>query len=211
MRSTAAVKSRVRRVKIPALVHLTRLGYEYLSPKNYHGIIHPDTNIFVDIFRESISCINGKTLSEQDAAALISELSIKLSNEDLGKAFYNILLNGINGIRLIDFENSSRNTYHVVTELTYRNGDDEFRPDIILLRIQPDISASFVLAIPDNKTMRAFVELYAPIMEKQKALYKENRELAKLRDWLLPMLMNGQATVEYQQLQRAIEKSQIHW
>lgn len=121
------------RVKIPALVHLTRLGYEYLSLKNYHGIIHPDTNIFVDIFRESISCINGKTLSEQDATALISELSIKLSNEDLGKAFYNILLNGINGIRLIDFENSSRNTYHVVTELTYRNGDDEFRPDIILL------------------------------------------------------------------------------
>ena len=121
------------RVKIPALVHLTRLGYEYLSLKNYQGIIHPDTNIFVDIFRESISCINGKTLSEQDATALISELSIKLSNEDLGKAFYNILLNGINGISLIDFENSSRNTYHVVTELTYRNGDDEFRPDIILL------------------------------------------------------------------------------
>ena len=121
------------RVKIPALVHLTRLGYEYLSLKNYQGIIHPDTNIFVDIFRESISCINGKTLSEQDATTLISELSIKISNEDLGKAFYNILLNGINGIRLLDFENSSRNTYHVVTELTYRNGDDEFRPDIILL------------------------------------------------------------------------------
>lgn len=121
------------RVKIPALVHLTRLGYEYLSLKDYQGEIHTDTNIFVEIFRNSISHINGKTLSEHDAAALISELSVKLSNEDLGKAFYNILLNGINGIRLIDFEDSSRNTYHVVTELTYRNGDDEFRPDIILL------------------------------------------------------------------------------
>ena len=121
------------RVKIPALVHLTRLGYEYLSLKDYQGEIHTDTNIFVEIFRNSISHINGKTLSEHDAAVLISELSVKLSNEDLGKAFYNILLNGINGIRLIDFEDSSRNTYHVVTELTYRNGDDEFRPDIILL------------------------------------------------------------------------------
>ena len=121
------------RVKIPALVHLTRLGYEYLSLKDYQGEIHTDTNIFVEIFRDSISRINGKALSEHDAAALISELSVKLSNEDLGKAFYNILLNGINGIRLIDFKDSSRNTYHVVTELTYRNGDDEFRPDIILL------------------------------------------------------------------------------
>ena len=121
------------RVKIPALVHLTRLGYEYLSLKDYQGEIHAETNIFVEIFRDSVSLINGKTLSEHDAVALISELSVKLSNEDLGKAFYNILLNGINGIRLIDFEDSSRNTYHVVTELTYRNGDDEFRPDIILL------------------------------------------------------------------------------
>lgn len=62
-------------------------------------------------------------------------------------------------------------------------------------RIQPDVSASFELAIPDEKTMRAFVELYAPIMKKKKALYKENRELTKLRDWLLPMLMNRQATI----------------
>lgn len=72
-------------------------------------------------------------LSQQDADNLISELSVKLSNDDLGKAFYHILLNGINGLRLIDFEDDSRNTYHVVTELTYKNSDDEFRPDIILL------------------------------------------------------------------------------
>lgn len=121
------------RVKIPALVHFTRLGYEYLSLKDYHGAIHGDTNIFADIFRESISRINGKTLSEYEANTLISELAVKLSNDNLGKAFYYVLLNGINGIRLIDFEDDSRNTYHVVTELTYRNGDDEFRPDITLL------------------------------------------------------------------------------
>jgi len=106
------------RVKIPALVHLTRLGYEYLSLKEYQGEIHTDTNIFVEVFRDSLSRINGKTLSMDDVSALISELSIKLSNEDLGKAFYNILLNGINGIRLIDFEDDTRNSYHVVTELT---------------------------------------------------------------------------------------------
>lgn len=62
-------------------------------------------------------------------------------------------------------------------------------------RIQPDVSASFELPIPDKKTMHSFTELYAPIMEKRKSLYKENRELTRLRDWLLPMLMNGQVTV----------------
>lgn len=63
-------------------------------------------------------------------------------------------------------------------------------------RIQPDVSASFALAIPDDGTIRSFVAVYDPIMKKLKTLYKENRELQRLRDWLLPMLMNGQARVE---------------
>ncbi len=121
------------RVKIPALIHLTRLNYEYLSLKEYRGIIHADTNIFTDIFRDSIGRINGKALPEQDANGLISELSVKLANDDLGKAFYKVLVNGINGLRLVDFTDFSRNTYHVVTELPCKNGDDEFRPDITLL------------------------------------------------------------------------------
>ena len=121
------------RVKIPALIHLTRLGYEYLSLKEYSGKIHPETNIFVDIFCNSISNINGKPFSEQDTLALVSELSVKLASDDLGKAFYNILLNGINGIRLVDFENSNRNTFHIVTELTYRDDEEAFRPDITIL------------------------------------------------------------------------------
>ncbi len=121
------------RVKIPALIHLARIGYEYLSLKEYQGIIHADTNIFTAIFRDSIGGINGKALSEQDANGLISELSVKLTNDDLGKAFYKVLINGINGLRLIDFTDISRNVYHVVTELSYKNGDDEFRPDITLL------------------------------------------------------------------------------
>lgn len=36
-------------------------------------------------------------------------------------------------IKLIDFEDFQNNSFHVVTELTYKNGDEEFRPDITLL------------------------------------------------------------------------------
>ena len=39
----------------------------------------------------------------------------------------------IGKIKIIDFENFDNNTFNVVTELTYKNGEDEFRPDIILL------------------------------------------------------------------------------
>lgn len=55
-----------------------------------------------------------------------------LDNDDLGQAFYESLV-GTSGTKLIDFKNFDNNSFHVVTELTYKNGDDEFRPDITLL------------------------------------------------------------------------------
>ena len=121
------------RVKIPALVHLTRLGYEYLSLKQYRGGICSETNIFKSLFWNGVNRINGYFLSERDIDRVLEELAVKLSNDDLGRAFYEILLYGINGLRIIDLEDEAKNTYHVVTELTYRNGSDEFRPDITLL------------------------------------------------------------------------------
>ena len=114
-------------------MHLTRLKYDYLSLKQYNGGICSETNIFRSLFWAGINRINGCNLSEQEVDRPLEELTIKLSNDDLGRAFYKILLDGINGLRIIDLEDESRNTYHTVTELTYRNGEDEFRPDITLL------------------------------------------------------------------------------
>lgn len=52
------------------------------------------------------------------------------------------------------------------------------------------------IALPPSEIIQAFSKIVAPIHEKIGHCQKENRELTKLRDWLLPMLMNGQATVE---------------
>jgi len=86
------------RVKIPAILHLTRLGYEYLSLKN--AIWDHSTNIFTDIFKESIKRIN-PDLKTGDIDKLYSELSLSLENEDLGRAFYTKLIDR-SGNRLID-------------------------------------------------------------------------------------------------------------
>lgn len=119
------------RVKIPSILHLTRLGYKYLSLKEASWDI--ETNIFKDIFLASIKQINSNLkIDENDISRLYSEISLLLENDDLGKAFYERLAEK-SGIKLIDFENFSKNTFNVVTELTYKKDDDEFRPDIILL------------------------------------------------------------------------------
>ncbi len=123
------------RVKIPALVHFTRLGYEYIPLASCAGKIDEDTNIFIDTFRISINRINQTALTEDDVRKIIEEVKIILKSDDLGRAFYSVLLNGFNGLKLIDFSTSNGvgNTFQIVTELTYKNGSDEFRPDITVL------------------------------------------------------------------------------
>jgi type I restriction enzyme R subunit len=119
------------RVKIPAIVHLTRLGFTYV-PKSGIANLHPDTNIFKDLFKQGLSKINGTAYSDSEIDTYISELNIQLDNSDLGKAFYKSL-QGDFACKLIDLEDFDNNLIHVVTELTYKNDEEEFRPDIILL------------------------------------------------------------------------------
>ncbi|MDW2001556.1 type I restriction endonuclease [Vibrio sp. 2304] len=117
------------RVKIPAILHLMRLGYKYLSLKDTSWDL--DTNIFPDLFKTAINKIN-PGIEDAEAGRLLDDVKLLLDNEDLGKAFFERLSERSN-TKLIDFENFNNNTFHVVTELTCQNGDEEFRPDITLL------------------------------------------------------------------------------
>ena len=117
------------RVKIPALLHLTLLGYRYLSLSNASWDV--SSNIFTGVFKDSLQKIN-PLATPDDIERALQEVSLLLDNEDLGKAFYERLL-GTSGVKLIDFENFDANTFNVVTELPCVKDDEEFRPDITLL------------------------------------------------------------------------------
>lgn len=117
------------RVKIPCILHLVRLGYSYLSLKGASW--DEQTNIFPALFCSSLARIN-PGVEADDIDRLLAEVKLLLDNEDLGQAFFDRLTER-SGTRLIDFENFDNNSFHVVTELPCRNGDDEFRPDITLL------------------------------------------------------------------------------
>lgn len=117
------------RVKIPCILHLVRLGYQYLSLKS--AVWDEKTNIFLDLFHFAIARIN-PDMEKDDIQQLLKDITLTLDNEDLGKAFYE-KLTAQSGPRLIDFSDVTNNSFHVVTELPCKNGDDEFRPDITLL------------------------------------------------------------------------------
>jgi type I restriction enzyme S subunit len=52
-----------------------------------------------------------------------------------------------------------------------------------------------LLIKPDNVTLKQFDTHTKPFYEKIAVNYQENLQFKNLRDWLLPMLMNGQVTV----------------
>jgi type I restriction enzyme R subunit len=118
------------RVKIPALIHLTRLGYTYFSLKDTSFKIDPDTNILKNIFVDRLTQLNPE-INSQILDQELKNISNELNYDDLGRAFYNRLIGlGDTDLRLIDWDNFGNNSLHVTTELTCKNGDDEFRPDI---------------------------------------------------------------------------------
>jgi type I restriction enzyme, S subunit len=54
----------------------------------------------------------------------------------------------------------------------------------------------YKICVADRETLfNDFNKIVDPILEKFKVLTGENRKLIELRDWLLPMLMNGQVKV----------------
>lgn len=75
-------------------------------------------------------------------------------------------------------------------------------PRLMVLRTgaqQPHINKGVLdesfLVVPGKSVLEAYTSLVAPLFFRMKNCHEQNKELAELRDWLLPMLMNGQVTV----------------
>lgn len=129
------------RVKIPALLHLTRLGYTYLSLKNAHW--DERNNIFPELFEDAVLRINPE-LRREDVPALRDELHLKLKGDDIGRSFHQRL----------------------------------------------------AVLLPVSDIVERYGSIVEPFMQKMRRGLIENRELTQLRDWLLPLLMNGQVRVK---------------
>ncbi len=117
------------RVKIPALIHLEKLGYKYLSLKDLEW--DAETNIVSEILNRKVRELNPNK-SPSEVEIYLKQVLASLSNDDLGKAFFEHLINQ-NGIRIIDLENFDNNEINCVTEFEYEKDHDAFRPDITLL------------------------------------------------------------------------------
>ena len=120
------------RVQMPALVHLTRLGYNYIGKINEEQaniVYQPETNILIDEFKKQFIKLNPKYADQVDDT--LENIKNELENNDLGKQFYKRLVSE-SPVKLIDFKNINNNSFCFTAEFTCKNGNEEFRPDITL-------------------------------------------------------------------------------
>ena len=61
--------------------------------------------------------------------------------------------------------------------------------------ITKDDLFSLKVVKPKDHILKSFSAILNPVFEKQNVIALENQKLTELRDWLLPMLMNGQVKV----------------
>ena len=124
--------SEATRVQMPAMVHLTRIGYTYfgkLSEDKNGTVYDSDTNILLQVFEQQFKNLNPG--HEGEFLQVLKDIRKELNDDDLGRGFYN-RLKAVSPVKLIDFDNIGNNTFHFTAEFTCKNGQDEFRPDITL-------------------------------------------------------------------------------
>jgi len=66
----------------------------------------------------------------------------------------------------------------------------------IMPNVNQDTLKRMLVIEPNENVIISFNEFINPIFNKMNAIIQENQQLTELRDWLLPMLMNGQVTVK---------------
>lgn len=120
------------RVQMPAMVHLTRLGYKYfgkIHEATKSTVYDDDTNILLEVFKKKFGELNPG--HEGEYLQVLRDIRKELNDDDLGRGFYQ-RLRSVSPVRLVDFENPKNNDFHFTAEFTCKNGQDEFRPDITL-------------------------------------------------------------------------------
>ena len=66
----------------------------------------------------------------------------------------------------------------------------------ILQNVSQDTLKALMICVPPNEIIEKYNEHASKALNTMQKILSQNQKLARLRDWLLPMLMNGQVTID---------------
>ena len=133
---------------------------------------------------------------------LIAVTDVTRNAEIIGKAilvpeYYSDLVYSMDITKVVPSENLS-NTYLMMLFNTdhYHNYIKWFASGTIVLHLNMDGMKWYKAEFPPKQLLDKYDTFYESIAKRISETTKQNQKLAELRDWLLPMLMNGQVKVD---------------
>ena len=111
---------------MPAMVHLTRLGYKYFGKihEATEGTVYDgDTNILLGVFKKKFEELNPG--HEGEYLQVLRDIRKELNDDDLGRGFYK-RLKSVSPVRLIDFDKPRTMIFTSRQSLPVRMGKTSF-------------------------------------------------------------------------------------
>ena len=161
-------------------------GISWITPKdlsitNDMYISHGERDITELGLKKSSAVLMPKGSVLMSSRAPIGYLAISLNEITTNQGFKSIVPKKEYGSEFVYY---TLRTY--VPAFIKKSGQTTFK------EVSKGTLEEFSTFVPDERVLTLFNSIIHPLGEKRVLLEKENRELAALRDWLLPMLMNGQ-------------------
>ena len=186
---------------VDKLDSLLKIGKETTNPKKfpneefkYYSIPEFDTT-------GTYSLERGESIKSNKFKVEKNDLLVSKLNPWFNRVIYNLEENAISSTEFIVWKTFNRFEknflYQVATGKEFIEYCTRFATGTSNShkRVSPDIMIGF--QIPFEKTyIQKFGEIIDSIRTQVLQNNEQNRELTRLRDWLLPMLMNGQVKVE---------------
>lgn len=144
----------------------------------------------------SVEKISDKGL-KNSAAKLLKPGSIMISiTGNIRVSILNIMASANQSVVGIEENDEFKKSYLYFFILNHIPRYESLMAGAVQKHINKDVIDSTLLLIPHKEITEKFYNFAQPIFDKILIISKENQKLAELRDWLLPMLMNGQVKVE---------------
>lgn len=195
------------RVKIPCILHLVLLGYRYLSLKGAAWDVDTNTGDSLNDIGEGVEFFQGSTdfgwqfptvrqyTTQPARMAKRGDilLSVRAPVGDLNVAHIDCCIG--RGLAALNSKDGFDGFLFYVMQYFKTIFDLRNSEGTTFGSITKDDLHSLPLAYPTPELLKKYNDVVSAYNQMVFIRSMENQQLAQLRDWLLPMLMNGRVTV----------------
>lgn len=130
-------------VQNPIIEYAKQIGWKYLTPEDALRMRCGETGLILrDVFSQQVIRLNSDFANLETANTIIKRLenTITATIEGNEKAWQHLTGKGTvfipeerrdRTVKLIDYENTDRNEYHITDEMSFTNGSKANRPDLV--------------------------------------------------------------------------------